>query len=537
MKFSRANLWLFICAAAFTAAAVTLWTCAPVMKEDVAFREMLRYFNGGSDRFSFWALSDYINCQREVDNGRLANIISPLATLYGTALLRGLIAGSSLGATYLFLALLARGDNRPSMSDTFMFGAVAAAGYFALPFRDNMVVFDYALNYILSSALCFAFCLGTIRALEQRCGSGWETVAVCLAGFLAGANHDGFALPMLAAFGCYALFWRKLRLPVRCWAMGIALLAGSLIPITAPAEWNRASEAVAGGISLVDSLKTMAKFAPGVFLPLALIPLAIKGKRIRGTRAILWMLWFFSIAIFLPFGLDARQGWLPGCAAMGLAMSYLHGTIEKFPWRFNLFAGCGLTVAAVALTLYAAKWQRIVAQSDTAVMEALRNSPDGTAYIDRIDASTLPKLSFARLANDQGNLSVSYGPLNLNAPKEKLYVVVPASVADYTPQKGRRINGTARMIEFEGHLLLDSIPQVFDRSITAGRYSEAWLTIDYHLTSGRDISERHRAYRFKLPDGTPMVYVIADGLRHTASNDGPIVRADLKAANPFPPIL
>ncbi len=463
-------------------------------------------------------------------------MVSPIVTLWGTALARGLIAGISLGATYLLLVLTARGGLRPSMADTLMFGAVAAAGYFALPFRDNMVVFDYALNYILSSALCFGFCLGALRTLEKRRG-GWETAATCLAGFLAAANHDGFALPMLAAFGCYALFWRKLRLPPACWLMALALLLGALIPVSAPAEWNRASEAVTGGISLVDSVKTMAKFAPAAFLPILLIPLIFKRESINAPRAVLWMLWFFGIALFLPFGLDARQGWLPGCAAIGLTMSYARGVAERIPGRASLLAGCALTLVAVALTLYAAKWQRVVARSDAAVLEALRTSPDGTAYIDRIDASALPKLSFARLANDQGNLSVSYGPLNLNAPEGKLYIVVPAAIAGYSPREGRRVDGTARMVEYKGHLLLDSIPGIFDRSLTAGRYSEAWLTIDYRFASGRSLSERHRAYRFSLPDGTPMVYIIADGLRHAAAADGPIVSADLRSADPFPPIL
>ncbi len=554
--------WLLGAALAFAAAASAIWACAPVMKEDAAFREMLRYFNGGSDSFCLKGLWDYILCQREVDNGRLANIISPLATLYGNGLLRGIIGGFSLSSTYLFIVLTARGGKAGSRgADLLFFGAAALGGFFLLPFRDNMVVFDYALNYILSSALCFAFCLGVCRAAVRPRG-GWETALACLAGFLAGANHDGFALPLLGAAGCYAIS-RRFRLPPALWAMGLSLLCGALVPVSAPSEWDRAAGAI-GGVSLAESLRRMALLAPAVFLPL-LVPIAAVGSRsltlappdeggwrVGYTRhaaslregegpggrwagkALLWGIWVFSLGLFLPFGLDARQGWLPGCAAMGLVMAYARPVAERLPRRLNLACGAALTAAACALALYIARWQRVVAENDAMVLRALRSSPDGTAYADRLHALDLPKLSLARLANDRGNLSVSYGPLNLNAPDGKVYVVVPSAIKGYRDGTGRRIPGGCRMVEFEGHLLLDSVPEVFSRSYTAGRYSEAWLTIDYIFASGREARERHRAFRFALPDGTPMVYVITDGLLSAAKAEGGIAEARLAETDPFP---
>ena len=537
----KANILIWTAAALFAAAAAAIWACAPVMKEDVAFREMYRYFNGESDSFSLSALWDYILCQRRVDNGRVANILSPLATLYGGAALKGIAGGLAISATSLFLVLIAKGKDRLRSADLPLFGAAAAAGFFLLPFRDNMVVFDYVLNYILSGALALAFCYGACRALTARRGR-WETAAVCLAGLLAGANHDGFALPLLAVFGCYALLWRKLRLPAACWAMGLSLLAGALVPVTAPAEWSRAAGAI-GGKGLMVSAATMAKFAPAVFLPMLLIPLLVIRKK-RGNQAqeswpgnlILALIWLFSIAFFLPFGLEARQGWLPGCAALGLLMAYSRPLLTRLPAWLNLAAGALLTAGACALALYVAKWQRVVAENDREILAALAASPDGTAFIDRVDARELPQLSLARLANDQGNLSVSYGSLNLNAPEGKVFVVVPAAVKDYTAEAAKHIPGSAHMAEFEGHLLLESVPEVFSRSYSAGGYSEAWLTIAYRFSSGHQTTERHRAFRFPLPDGTPMVYVISDGLRHaTRDGKGTITEARLIAAEPFPP--
>ncbi|MDE6125335.1 MAG: hypothetical protein K2G30_00095, partial [Muribaculaceae bacterium] len=201
--------------------------------------------------------------------------------------------------------------------------------------------------------------------------------------------------------------------------------------------------------------------------------------------------------------------------------------------RLLTTAGAGLTAAACALALYIAHWQGVVARSDAEVLAALAASPDGTAYADRIGAADLPALSLARLANDQGNLSVSYGPLNLNAPRGKVYTVVPSAVRDYAPELSRKIDGNCGMREFRGHLLLDSVPEVFARSHSAGGYSEAWLTVSYRFSSGFTTTERHRAFRFTLPDGTPMVYVIADGLRHAASGRGDITEARLTDAEPF----
>ncbi|MCM1071824.1 MAG: DUF6056 family protein [Alistipes timonensis] len=532
----RWNLWLFGAAALFAVCAAAIWACAPVMKEDVAFREMLRHFNGGSDAFSLRGLSDYIQCQREVDNGRLANIISPLATLYGGALLRGAIAGLSLAATPLFLVLIARGSGRPSPADTLLYGCAALAGFFLLPFRDNMVVFDYALNYILSAALSFGFLLGACRALEKPRGWG-ETAIVCLAGLLAGANHDGFALPLLAAAGCYALFGRKLRLPGRCWAMGAALLLGALVPVTAPAEWSRAAGSL-GGANLAASLAAMIKFAPALFLaPLAAIA-ALLSKGARGrfstpAAPLLALLWVFSLALFLPFGLEPRQGWLPGCAAIGLLMIWAREPLRRLPSTANLAVGAALTAAACGVALYVAKWQHTVAENDAATLAALHASPTGTAYVDRLNASDLPRLSLARMANDEGNLSVSYGPLNLNAPEGKVYIAVPADIKDFSADKARRIAGNARLLEYGRHLLADTIPEAFERGYSAGGYSEAWLTIEYHFSDGFATTARHRAFRFPLPDGTPMVYIIADGLRHATAGRGDITMARLVEAEPF----
>lgn len=534
------NGWLLAAAALFAAASAAIWACAPVMKEDVAFREMLRYFNGGSDGFSPGALWDYILCQRAVDNGRAANILSPLSTLYGGPLAKGVLGGISLSATCLFLTLIARGRKAPGPADLLLFGGAAAAAFFLLPFRDNMVVFDYALNYILSGALATTLCYCACRSLTAPRPPA-ETAIACLAGFLAGANHDGFALPLLAAFGCLALF-RRFRLPGRCWAIGLALLAGALVPVTAPAEWSRAAGAL-GGAPIASSLGVMARFAPAVFLPLLLVPAAVKALRTRRRRsngetewpgdALLALLWLFSLGLFLPFGLEARQGWLPGCAALGLMMSAARPLLTRLPARAALAAGSALTAGACALALYIGRWQSVVARNDAEILAALESSPDGTAFIDRVDARDLPWLSLARLANDQGNLSVSYGPLNLNAPRGKVFVVVPSAVRDYSGTEARRLGEGSPVVEFRGHLLLDSVPESFSRGYSAGGYSEAWLTVRYRFSSGFETSRRQRAFRFNLPDGTPMVYIIADGLRHSASGLGDITEARLMDAEPF----
>ncbi len=85
------------------------------------------------------AFASIVRCE---DNGRLANILSPVSTLFTSKWLYAVITGCVTAALVWLLARLAKGDK----PDWRLLAAVWAVVLVALPWRNNFFFYDYELN-------------------------------------------------------------------------------------------------------------------------------------------------------------------------------------------------------------------------------------------------------------------------------------------------------------------------------------------------------------------------------------------------------
>ena len=95
------------------------------------------------------AFASIVRCE---DNGRLANILSPVSTLFTPKWLYAVITGCVTAALVWLLARLAKGD-KPGWQ---LLAAMWAIVLVVMPWRNNLFVADYELNYIYTGVLFLA---------------------------------------------------------------------------------------------------------------------------------------------------------------------------------------------------------------------------------------------------------------------------------------------------------------------------------------------------------------------------------------------
>lgn len=156
---------------AFAVVLLTVWALyavlsqlTPFMFDNVAFDAFYLGFNGGSDSFDVGALMRYAAFMRESDNWRLANIMAPLTTVVLDckpvfALLTGLCM-----ACMTLVPAAECGRGRLFVSAVAVWGAYTLF----LPWRNNILTGDYALNYIYAGALTMLLLGLVFRLLRGR---------------------------------------------------------------------------------------------------------------------------------------------------------------------------------------------------------------------------------------------------------------------------------------------------------------------------------------------------------------------------------
>ncbi len=98
-----------------------------------------------------------------------------------------------------------------------------------------------AMNYLWTSIYLAVILLGVSKLEKDKTLTKCKLVLVCLCAFLCGASHEGLGCALGSAMILYWVFQRKKgnRFPAAyLWIVAI-LGVGTLIPLTAPAMWDR----------------------------------------------------------------------------------------------------------------------------------------------------------------------------------------------------------------------------------------------------------------------------------------------------------
>lgn len=218
----------------------------PFQYEDYGFFGSYLQYNHNVPSFNWNAFIDMCAEIRKYDNGRLANILDLFVIICVPKWIFDILTGIVTAGIFYFLTLfiVSRASDHTA-ANKLSFAVLTscwALSMVALPWRNNIMVLDYALNYLYSTFFNLLFLyLATI--CEDRGLTGWKLAGACVIAFVAAAFHEGFSAPIglgLLVFACF----RRLRLRASWWTVVVSYAIGALAVVTAPGIWIRAGREV-----------------------------------------------------------------------------------------------------------------------------------------------------------------------------------------------------------------------------------------------------------------------------------------------------
>ena len=486
----------------------------PLALDDYVFIDT--YMNALSDAGSEFSLRRWMafaSTVRSEDNGRLANILSPISTLFTPKWLYAAITGCVTAAYVWLLARLVRG----SKPDWRLLAAVWAVVLVALPWRNNLFVADYELNYIYTGMLLLATLLEAERAAEGKAGVA-ETVAAGAMAFVAGWMHEGFSAALAFGAGVWAI-GVKFKMPAKWWAVMIALGCGMLVVLTAPGVWLR-FDAQHG-----PQYRSMAKVLAYNYVSLAMIALLACMLLVRAWRRQLRGL--LSCRLFVVSIGASLVGLLysfairfqPRMAVISATFAIVAiGCIVRH-WRVaKSVARCGALHAIVMLLclLFMAnviRVQNLLTVEAEAVIKLMKSSAHGVAFYDIRDhhQNHLSTLGMPlRLYWVEG---FSFSSLAQVLDKDEPIAVVPVALRNARLAQAEAVPGDAGMRLLNGCLVgapIEGYKQVFqtyyDVTLADGRRCPSMLVLCQQFVS--EAGERMMYYRLlDVPSTTPVAEV------------------------------
>lgn len=187
----------------FAAATIFTWL-TPLHLDDWIF--MSDWRDSGSENESFLTnLWNFYQNNRQIDNGRIANWVSPFSTVIKPLCwLFPVLNGLAFVLMIFFSQVLICGKNdRYNFRITVLLWILCL---FLLPWRDTIFVADYSLNYIWSASLTLGFIIIMLKALDRNLSHGYFLFGLLMA-FIAAGWHETFAITTI--FGLLMLCLKK----------------------------------------------------------------------------------------------------------------------------------------------------------------------------------------------------------------------------------------------------------------------------------------------------------------------------------------
>lgn len=394
---SRADKWLYagvLSVIALVFALLEVWM--PMLLDDMAFVDLYRFYNKGSDEFSFKALAGYFMDMRQYDNSRIANLLSPFSTIirpwcYLFPFITGLL-------TALVVDMIRRLVDNIKVTYWVQGVLIWTMMILFLPWRNCILVYDYMLNYMYSAAVTLLFVwLLCVKLKDSR--SGWIVVLTAISAFFAGGWHEGFALPVLVALFVEYIISRcrkpwRWYIPVTVYVLASALFALS------PGILSRFSREVTEDLPW-SMFKTSVDLSLVAVLLINILIFTIVPELRRLIKEVLrerrHLFLIFSIAsvvggvISLKVHHTPRTSFWPEmCAIVSLMLLFAplfkRNRVLKFMPAVTavLFAGC------VAFSLHVLEWQYRYKKESDFLMDNLEKSKTGTVFHDIIMPEELP---------------------------------------------------------------------------------------------------------------------------------------------------
>jgi len=299
---------------------------------------------------------DYIvNFWKHENNGRLANYLFPMMTILSPRWLFCLLFGLVCAGTVWFTALLGKASKSSADFGGIIFSWILVS--FLLPWRDHVLVSDYALNYVFSGFFSLLFLACLQKAIGGNYSKGWA-VTYAIAGGAAGMMHEGFSLPLCIGVAVCLLFNRSLIRNRGFIFCCVGLILGTLVCISTPTLWQRLDSATNSyDLALWKSymIKSVVIVATGaLYMVIAVLKPRMRPMLLSPLMIIVFVGMLGSFAIGWRILIGHRLIWFGNMMALIL--------LVRFAELFGLSTKISVFVSsscAIALTLFFANTIRV----------------------------------------------------------------------------------------------------------------------------------------------------------------------------------
>lgn len=351
---------------------------------------------GGYD-FSFPVWAKYLEYIRGYDNGRIANALSPISTMFSPwkeifPVITGIIVAFITYITYKFSDT---DSPQSTISRLFLIGSTWALIILCLPWRDTLFVRDYSLNYLWAASVTLMF-LWLIKRGERK---GWKNPVFILAlifAVLAGGWHEGFAVATLCGLGCLMIV-RRFRFSPQFYIVTAVYLVSTLLFMLSPGLIGRFLMSAGHDWPRMQIRTILILIIDLILLTIFYISTG-KGYRRNISRQDVDFL-TVSLGILISGYIismttvnTARSYFWPDLSAIGIAVwlikNIISGMKAERPGKKTLLAAltCVIVICCTVQTVTAIVWQAKYTEETNTIMSLLDSSENGTVFYDQ----TLP---------------------------------------------------------------------------------------------------------------------------------------------------
>ena len=496
---SSALYWgIFIIIA--TIYAVLTWVM-PLYIDDWVFLYRWNEVNASKD-FSFDGMARFFSLNRDLDNSRLSNFLTPFTTVFSPF---KEIFPFINGLFYALMVMLVQkfSCNFSSKKDVAMIIFSWACLIVFLPWFDYILSYDYTLNYVWSSVVALTFILILIKSEEK--GWTWQrTVLGFIFAFLTAGFHEGFGVPTLCGMGLWMIF-RKGRMSWQFWAMAVIIAVVSIYLMLSKGMVYRLTNTMEGQ-----------RYFPSYRIYLIVIVIAAvclllsffrKGREIISTSCKTPM-FPICLGIFISgYVIGLSTAMLPRCYFYGnealviILLCILFNALNHINKR-ALLTSCvfGLLLICVAQSISVIYWQKRYGDECREVYSLLDKSENGVVFHDFKLKGLAPKYTLT--------MPIGYSQIWENLWQYQslrsyylspFLAVLPKSLENADYSKGEKIDGDLKAVRIDG-----SIIAPFNNDKPVNIYS----TRGYDITFNNGNKSKHwlAVFPFAWPNSTDTMF-------------------------------
>lgn len=363
----------------------------PLLGDDLGF--FSRYAEENDCRY---ALPRFMYRQWLWNNGRFADMLSPLWLNILPLWLTAVITGFAISAFYYFTIRLA--EPRHKLNSAYKILIIFIISF---TFRWDAIWMEFMtiFGYVYSSAFALA-ALWLLLSRRRSCSQlqplsalrssllAWVSIPFC---FIAPAMHEALGFPLAAGLIIYFLTsksWKELEIARKLMAMAIIL--GGLFPLTSAPSWSRV-----GGMLQPEPIWEMLLTSTGWLCILLIVVTVISFRNLHRLLSLIRTPWIvftaaslLSCGFMIVSGFGGRTGWF--CQLFALIALFQILPQPKRVGIVTTIIGWLMAVAIVFHFCSVAVWQYRLAEESRQVIAEYKASSDGIVYFDYINEPELP---------------------------------------------------------------------------------------------------------------------------------------------------